>query len=78
MAIDPRTDKLIRRTTMVGTVTAAYFLLSADYGLQDYALRPFQIKRAIESAKSSLKKYVFGSARTQECEKENSKDQSSK
>ncbi|RZS12342.1 hypothetical protein BHM03_00043775, partial [Ensete ventricosum] len=40
MAMDPRTEKLIRRTAMVGTVTAAYLLLSADYGSQDHALLP--------------------------------------
>ncbi|GFP93301.1 hypothetical protein PHJA_001474500 [Phtheirospermum japonicum] len=28
--MDPRTDKLVRRITMV--VTAAYFILVADYG----------------------------------------------
>nr|XP_018677023.1 PREDICTED: uncharacterized protein LOC103973537 isoform X2 [Musa acuminata subsp. malaccensis] len=36
--MDPRTDKLIRRTAMAGTVTAAYFLITADYGPQDHAL----------------------------------------
>ncbi|RWW55736.1 hypothetical protein BHE74_00037594 [Ensete ventricosum] len=97
MTMDPRTEKLIRRTAMVGTVTAAYLLLSADYGPQDHALLPvsaffpfprslyaahetrslrdptpasldkltcsfaeFQIKRAIKSMESSLKRYVFG------------------
>ncbi|KAG6517771.1 hypothetical protein ZIOFF_021169 [Zingiber officinale] len=40
MAIDRRTDKLIRRTAMVGTATAAYLLLTADYGPQDNALLP--------------------------------------
>ncbi|THU60238.1 hypothetical protein C4D60_Mb07t10530 [Musa balbisiana] len=57
--MDPRTDKLIRRTAMAGTVTAAYFLITADYGPQDHALLP--ITRAIKSMESSLKRFVFGS-----------------
>lgn len=40
MPVDARTDKLIRRTTMIGTVTAAYFLLTSDFGSQPNALDP--------------------------------------
>ncbi|KAJ8461619.1 hypothetical protein OPV22_034545 [Ensete ventricosum] len=77
MAMDPRTEKLIRRTAMVGTVTAAYLLLSADYGPQDHALLP--IKRAIKSMESSLKRYVFGSGDgTREDEDEDDGDGHSK
>ncbi|XP_072973495.1 uncharacterized protein [Typha angustifolia] len=59
MPVDRKTDKLIRRTTMVATATAAYFLLTADYGPQPNVLDP--IKKAIESAKVSLKSSFFGS-----------------
>ncbi|KAL2892219.1 Protein translocation protein SEC63 [Bienertia sinuspersici] len=38
--MNPNTDKLIRRTTMIGTVVAAYFLLTADYGSQPNVLDP--------------------------------------
>lgn len=38
--MNPNTDKLIRRTTMIGTVVAAYFLLTADYGPQPNVLDP--------------------------------------
>ncbi|XP_010934775.1 uncharacterized protein [Elaeis guineensis] len=70
--MDPKTDKLIRRTTMVGTATAAYFLLTADYGPQENALDP--IKRAIESVQLSLKRFIFGQdKKLQENEKEKSK-----
>ncbi|GKU88169.1 hypothetical protein SLEP1_g2464 [Rubroshorea leprosula] len=44
---------------MVATVTASYFLLTADYGPEPNVLDP--IKNAILSAESSLKEYVFGS-----------------
>lgn len=43
MAMDPKTDKLIRRTTMVATATAAYLLLTADYGPQENALDPVSL-----------------------------------
>ncbi|XP_073012090.1 uncharacterized protein [Typha latifolia] len=59
MPVDRKTDKLIRRTTMVATATAAYFLLTADYGPQPNVLDP--IKKAIESAKVSLKNSFFSS-----------------
>ncbi|XP_078182673.1 uncharacterized protein LOC144576237 [Carex rostrata] len=59
MPVDARTDKLIRRTTMIGTVTAAYFLLTSDFGSHPNALDP--LKKAIESAQFSLKSFVFGS-----------------
>ncbi|KAK6920145.1 hypothetical protein RJ641_016049 [Dillenia turbinata] len=38
--MNPKTDKLIRRTTMIATVTASYFLLTADYGPEPNALDP--------------------------------------
>ncbi|KAG6520627.1 hypothetical protein ZIOFF_017686 [Zingiber officinale] len=76
MAIDRRTDKLIRRTAMVGTATAAYLLLTADYVPQDNALLP--IKRAIESAESSFKRYIFGSGRIQESAEEDPNNENSK
>jgi hypothetical protein len=40
MPVDARTEKLIRRTTMVGTATAAYFLLTSDFGPHPNALDP--------------------------------------
>ncbi|OVA14054.1 hypothetical protein BVC80_1787g133 [Macleaya cordata] len=57
--MDPRTDKLVRRTTMVATVTASYFLLTADYGSEPNVLDP--IKKIIQSTEDSVKKFVFGS-----------------
>ncbi|XP_018827391.1 uncharacterized protein LOC108996083 [Juglans regia] len=56
--MNSQTDKLVRRTTMVATVTASYFLLTADYGSEPNALDP--IKKAILSAQNSVKEYVFG------------------
>ncbi|OMP00459.1 hypothetical protein COLO4_12699 [Corchorus olitorius] len=38
--MNPKADKLVRRTTMVATVTASYFLLTADYGPEPNALDP--------------------------------------
>ncbi|KOM57296.1 hypothetical protein LR48_Vigan11g032800 [Vigna angularis] len=38
--MNPRTEKLVRRLTIVATVTASYFLLTADYGPQPNALDP--------------------------------------
>ncbi|MFS8027112.1 hypothetical protein Hanom_Chr16g01494791 [Helianthus anomalus] len=38
--MNPNTDKLVRRTTMVATVTAGYFLLTADYGPEPNVLDP--------------------------------------
>lgn len=38
--MNSRTDKLVRRTTMVATVTASYFLLTADYGPEPNVLDP--------------------------------------
>ncbi|KAI6702493.1 hypothetical protein NL676_011629 [Syzygium grande] len=55
-----RTDKLVRRTTMVATITASYFLLTADYGPEPNALDP--IKKAILSAENRVKGFVFGSS----------------
>ncbi|KAL7125801.1 hypothetical protein ABFS83_14G140500 [Erythranthe nasuta] len=56
--MDPKTDKLVRRTTMIATVTASYFLLTADYGPEPNFLDP--IKRAIKSTEKSVKDFVFG------------------
>lgn len=44
---------------MVATVTASYFLLTADYGPEPNVLDP--IKKTILSAQSSLKEFIFGS-----------------
>jgi len=41
--MDPRIDKLVRRTTMVATVTASYFLLTADYGTEPSVLDPVNL-----------------------------------
>lgn len=38
--MNPQTDKIVRRTTMVATVVASYFLLTADYGPEPNALDP--------------------------------------
>lgn len=38
--MNPRTDKIVRRTTMVATAVASYFLLTADYGPQPNAVEP--------------------------------------
>ncbi|XP_021280292.1 uncharacterized protein LOC110413694 [Herrania umbratica] len=57
--MNPRADKLVRRTTMVATATASYFLLTADYGPEPNVLDP--IKKAILSAQSSLKEFILGS-----------------
>ncbi|PON43053.1 UvrABC system protein A [Parasponia andersonii] len=57
--MNPQTDKLVRRTTMVATITASYFLLTADYGPEPNALDP--VKKAIRSAESTVKEYIFGS-----------------
>ncbi|CAA2992642.1 Hypothetical predicted protein [Olea europaea subsp. europaea] len=56
--MDPRTDKLVRRTTMVATLTASYFLLTADYGTEPNALDP--IKNKILSVERSVKEFIFG------------------
>ncbi|TVU50321.1 hypothetical protein EJB05_01688 [Eragrostis curvula] len=42
----PRSDRIVRRTVMVGAVTAAYFLLTADYG-PNY---PNPVRKAMESS----------------------------
>ncbi|KAL8227905.1 hypothetical protein R6Q57_015489 [Mikania cordata] len=44
---------------MVATLTAAYFLLTADYGPEPNVLDP--IKSAILSGEQSVKKIFFGS-----------------
>ncbi|KAM1140735.1 hypothetical protein EV1_040384 [Malus domestica] len=57
--MNSKTERLVRRTTMVATVTAAYFLLTADYGSEPNALDP--IKKAIQSAEGSVKDFLFRS-----------------
>ncbi|GMH00524.1 hypothetical protein Nepgr_002363 [Nepenthes gracilis] len=56
--MNPKTDKLVRRTTMIATVTASYYLLTADYGPEPNALDP--IKNAILSVQRSTKDFIFG------------------
>ncbi|GAB4861781.1 hypothetical protein Ancab_037037 [Ancistrocladus abbreviatus] len=56
--MNPKTDKLVRRTTMIATVTASYFLLTADYGPEPNVLDP--IKNKILSAEQSAKRFIFG------------------
>lgn len=41
--MDPKTDKLVRRTTMIATATASYFLLTADYGPEPSFLDPVSV-----------------------------------
>ncbi|KAL6498811.1 hypothetical protein OROGR_028358 [Orobanche gracilis] len=57
--MDPRVEKLVRRTTMVATVTASYFLLTADYGPEPNFLDP--IRNTILSSERALKEFIFGS-----------------
>ncbi|XP_044502017.1 uncharacterized protein LOC123223031 [Mangifera indica] len=67
--LNPQADKLVRRTTMVATAVASYFLLTADYGPEPNALDP--IKEAILSAESLVKGFIFGSMKkTQETQTE--------
>ncbi|CAI9090415.1 OLC1v1023130C2 [Oldenlandia corymbosa var. corymbosa] len=55
---------------MVATLTASYFLLTADYGPGPNALDP--IKNAIFSAQSSVKDFIIGPKReVQESEAKN-------
>ncbi|EOA21844.1 hypothetical protein CARUB_v10002311mg [Capsella rubella] len=56
--MNPQTDKVVRRTTMVATVVASYFLLTGDYGPEPNVLDP--IKRIILSAQDSVKQFIFG------------------
>ncbi|KAK8583347.1 hypothetical protein V6N13_022053 [Hibiscus sabdariffa] len=51
--MNPQADKIVRRITMVATVTASYFLLTADYGPEPNVLDP--VKNSILSAQNSLK-----------------------
>jgi len=41
--MNPRTEKLVRRLTIVTTITASYFLLTADYGPKPNALDPVSL-----------------------------------
>ncbi|PWA87947.1 hypothetical protein CTI12_AA124500 [Artemisia annua] len=52
------TDKLVRVTTLISTVTVSYFLLTADYGPEPNVLDP--IKNGIQSAEQSVKNFFFG------------------
>ncbi|KAL1199992.1 hypothetical protein V5N11_007201 [Cardamine amara subsp. amara] len=55
--MNPQTDKVVRRTTMVATAVASYFLLTGDYGPEPNVLDP--IKKKILSAQDSLKQFIF-------------------
>ncbi|WJX86984.1 hypothetical protein P8452_69220 [Trifolium repens] len=57
--IKPKTDKLVKRLTIVATITASYFLLTADYGPKPNALDP--IKKQLLSAQNTVKEYFLGS-----------------
>ncbi|CAI0470394.1 unnamed protein product [Linum tenue] len=58
--MNPGVDKIVRRTTMVATVVASYFLLTADYGPEPNVLDPV-VKKAIRSAENSVKEFFVGS-----------------
>ncbi|CAM8922547.1 unnamed protein product [Rhodiola kirilowii] len=62
--MNAKTDKLVRRTTIIATVTASYFLLTADYGPEPNALDP--IKKAIQSGEDFVKGFIFGKKRKPE------------
>ncbi|XP_061371575.1 uncharacterized protein LOC133314146 [Gastrolobium bilobum] len=57
--MNPQAEKVVRRVTMVATVTASYFLLTADYGPEPNVLD--SIKKGMLSAESTVKEYIFGS-----------------
>ncbi|CAM0911617.1 unnamed protein product [Alopecurus aequalis] len=57
--MDPRSEGIVRRTAMVGAVTATYLLLTADYG-PNY---PNPIKKAMESSQLSFKDLIFKSGK---------------
>ncbi|MED6169371.1 hypothetical protein PIB30_020847 [Stylosanthes scabra] len=57
--LSPKTEKLVKRVTIVSTLAASYFLLTADYGPRPNALDP--VKKQILSAQSIVKDYIFGS-----------------
>ncbi|TKY65461.1 hypothetical protein E2542_SST08320 [Spatholobus suberectus] len=57
--MNPQADRVVRKVTMVATITASYFLLTADYGPEPTVLDP--IKKGLLSAKSTVKEYIFGS-----------------
>ncbi|KAK7394779.1 hypothetical protein VNO78_15318 [Psophocarpus tetragonolobus] len=56
--MNPQADMVVRRITMVATITASYFLLTADYGTEPTVLDP--IKKRLLSAENTVKKYIFG------------------
>lgn len=41
--MNPKTDKFVKRLTIVATITASYFLLTADYGPKPNALDPVSL-----------------------------------
>ncbi|KQJ99377.1 hypothetical protein BRADI_3g42925v3 [Brachypodium distachyon] len=55
--MDPRAERVVRRTAMVGAVTAAYLLLTADYG-PNY---PNPVKKVMESSALPFKDLMFRS-----------------
>ncbi|KAI3920154.1 hypothetical protein MKX01_017811 [Papaver californicum] len=65
--MDPKVDKLVRKTALVASVTAAYFLLTSDYGNQPNILDP--IKDKILSAESTVKGFIFGSKKESQVSK---------
>ncbi|MCL7044065.1 hypothetical protein MKW94_029169 [Papaver nudicaule] len=65
--MDPKADKLVKRTAMIASVTAGYFLLTSDYGNQPNILDP--IKNKILSAQSSVKEFFFGSKKESQVSK---------
>ncbi|CAH2069159.1 unnamed protein product, partial [Thlaspi arvense] len=61
--MNPQTDKVVRRTTMVATAVASYFLLTGDYGPEPNVLDP--VKRKIVSAQDSVKQFIYRPKRDQ-------------
>nr|AFK38818.1 unknown [Medicago truncatula] len=57
--MNPKTDKFVKRLTIVATITASYFFLTADYGPKPNALDP--IKKQLLSAQSTVKEFFLGS-----------------
>lgn len=54
--MNPQVDKVVRRTTMVATAVASYFLLTADYGPEPNVLDPV---RSDSTSVSSLRICLF-------------------
>lgn len=55
--MNPRTDKLVRRTAMVATVTASDFLLTADYGPEPNVLDPVSFVPTLVTVMINLLRY---------------------